>query len=89
MVQLGGYYFSKTLDLEYHLLVNHYLKYNLRFHWKTSSGKHDYWEDVSSASIRSQSNLATFQLDRNILEKNLLEINREIAGFALSAASAI
>jgi len=76
LVQLAGYYLSKTLDLEYHLLVNHYLKYNLRFHWKTDSGRHDYWEDVSSASIRSQSNLATFQVDRNILEQHLLEINR-------------
>jgi flavin-dependent dehydrogenase len=76
LVQLGGYYFSKTLDLEEHLLVDHYLKYNLRFHWKTSSGRHDYWEDTSSASIRSQSNLATFQLDRNVLESHLMEINR-------------
>lgn len=77
LVQLAGYYFSKILDLEEHLLVDHYLKYNLRFHWKTGSGKHDYWEDVSSASIRNQSNLATFQLDRNILEQHLLRINRE------------
>jgi len=76
LVQLAGYYFSKILDLEYHLLVNHYLKYNLRFHWKTTPDSYDYWEDVSTASIRSQSNLATFQLDRNILEQHLLEINR-------------
>lgn len=76
LVQLAGYYFSKTLDLEEHLLVHHYLKYNLRFHWKTTSGRHDYWEDVSSASIRSQSNLATFQLDRNILEAHMLELNK-------------
>src|SRR5436189_6423837 len=59
LVQLAGYYFSKTLDLEEHLLVNHYLKYNLRFHWKTSSGRHDYWKDVSSAGILTQSNRAT------------------------------
>jgi 2-polyprenyl-6-methoxyphenol hydroxylase-like FAD-dependent oxidoreductase len=77
LVQLAGYYFSKTLDLEEHLLVEHYLKYNLRFHWKTSSGTHDYWEDVSSASIRNQSNLATFQLDRNILEEHMMKVNRE------------
>jgi 2-polyprenyl-6-methoxyphenol hydroxylase-like FAD-dependent oxidoreductase len=77
LVQLAGYYFSKTLDLEEHLLVEHYLKYNLRFHWKTSSGKHDYWEDISSAAIRNQSNLATFQLDRNILEAHLMKINAE------------
>lgn len=77
LVQLAGYYFSKILDLEEHLLVEHYLKYNLRFHWKTSSGKHDYWEDVTSASIRNQSNLATFQLDRNILEAHMMRINQE------------
>ena len=53
LVQLAGYYLSKTLDLEEHLLIHHYLKYNLRFHWKTTSGKHDYWEDISSASIRT------------------------------------
>ena len=76
LVQLAGYYFSKTLDLEEHLLVNHYLKYNLRFHWRTNSDGHDYWDDTSSASIRSQSNLATFQLDRNVLEAHLMEINR-------------
>ena len=77
LVQLAGYYLSKILDLEEHLLVNHYLKYNLRFHWKTTSGKHDYWEDVSSASIRTLSNLATFQLDRNVLEAHLMEVNRQ------------
>ena len=77
LVQLAGYYFSKILDLEEHLLIKHYLKYNLRFHWKTGAGTNDYWDDVSAASIRSQSNLATFQLDRNELEAHLLEINRQ------------
>ena len=77
LVQLAGYYLSKTLDLEEHLLIHHYLKYNLRFHWKTTSGKHDYWEDISSASIRTLSNLATFQLDRNVLEEHLMQVNRE------------
>ncbi len=77
LVQVGGYYLSKTLDLEEHLLRNHYTKYNLRFHWKTSSGRHDYWDDVSTASIRTQSNIGTFQIDRNLLERRLLEVNRE------------
>jgi flavin-dependent dehydrogenase len=77
LVQLGGYYLSKTLDLEEHLLRNHYTKYNLRFHWKTSSGRHDYWDDVSTASIRTQSNIGTFQIDRNLLERHLMEINRQ------------
>jgi hypothetical protein len=31
-VQLGAYYFSKVLDLEEHLLTEHYMKYNLRFY---------------------------------------------------------
>ena len=75
LVQLAGYYLSKTLDLEEHLLRSHYTKYNLRFHWKTLGGGHDYWEDVSSASIRTQSNIATFQVDRNLLERHLLEVN--------------
>src|SRR5207248_42089 len=77
LVQLAGYYFSKTLDFEEHLLVEHYLKYNLRFHWQTSAGTSDYWDHVSSASIRSQSNLATFQLDRNLLEEHMMRVNVE------------
>src|SRR5712692_10723650 len=40
LVQLSGYYLSKVLDLEEHLFVNHYLKYNLRFQWKTRSEEH-------------------------------------------------
>ncbi len=30
-VQVSGYYFSKVLDLEEHLLREHFMKYNLRF----------------------------------------------------------
>ncbi|MGA2213995.1 MAG: hypothetical protein ABSH31_12035 [Bryobacteraceae bacterium] len=82
LVQVGGYYLSKTLDLEEHLLRNHYTKYNLRFHWKTSTGRHDYWDDVSSASIRTQSNIGTFQVDRNLLERHLMEINRQNPRFS-------
>ena len=87
LVQLAGYYLSKTLDLEEHLLIHHYLKYNLRFHWKTTSGKHDYWEDISSASIRTQSNLATFQLDRNVLEEHLMQVNRENPRFTFTGGA--
>ena len=35
-VQLSGYYFSKVLDLEEHLLREHFMKYNLRFCWKSA-----------------------------------------------------
>ena len=34
-VQLAGYYYSRVLDMEEHLLRHHYMKYNLRFYWKT------------------------------------------------------
>ena len=80
LVQLSGYYFSKILDLEEYLLENHYLKYNLRFYWQTGTGD-DFWKDVSSSSIRTISNIATFQLDRNALERHLMESNRQDARF--------
>ena len=76
LVQLSGYYFSKILDLEEYLLVNHYLKYNLRFYWQTGTGD-DFWEDVSSSSIRGVSNICTFQLDRNHIERHMMEQNRK------------
>ena len=38
LVQVGGYYFSKVLDLEEYLLGEHYMKYNLRFYWKNAAG---------------------------------------------------
>jgi len=75
LVQLSGYYLSKVLDLEEHLLNNHYLKYNLRFHWTTPGRSNTAYEDYSQSSIRRQSNLATFQLDRNVLERHLFDIN--------------
>jgi 2-polyprenyl-6-methoxyphenol hydroxylase-like FAD-dependent oxidoreductase len=75
LVQVGGYYLSKTLDLEEHLTTKHYLKYNLRFHWKTAAEEQDYWDNVSSASIRTQSNIGTFQVDRNLVERHLMEVN--------------
>jgi 2-polyprenyl-6-methoxyphenol hydroxylase-like FAD-dependent oxidoreductase len=75
LVQLGGYYFSKVLDLEEHLLVNQYLKYNLRFLWKTPGLANDRIEHYSASFPRTLSNIATFQLDRNLLESHLLEVN--------------
>src|SRR6185436_1083355 len=74
LVQLSGYYLSRVLDLEEHLLVRHYLKYNLRFHWTTEGLENTGYEDYSQSYIRKQSNIATFQLDRNLLEAHLLEI---------------
>jgi len=81
LVQLSGYYFSKILDLEEYLLINQYLKYNLRFYWQTGAGRHDFWEDVSSSTIRTISNIATFQLDRNHIERHLMQRNKQDSRF--------
>jgi 2-polyprenyl-6-methoxyphenol hydroxylase-like FAD-dependent oxidoreductase len=81
LVQLSGYYFSKILDLEDYLMVNQYLKYNLRFYWQTGTGAHDFWEDVSSSSIKTVSNIPTFQLDRNHIEKHMMARARTDARF--------
>jgi 2-polyprenyl-6-methoxyphenol hydroxylase-like FAD-dependent oxidoreductase len=74
LVQLSGYYLSKVLDLEEHLLREHYLKYNLRFQWKTEGLANRSIEDYNKSFIRLSSNIATFQLDRNLLEAHLLEV---------------
>jgi flavin-dependent dehydrogenase len=81
-VQVSGYYYSKVLDMEEHLLREHFLKYNLRFYWKTRRGG-DVWEDLSQSYIRKISNIATFQLDRNLFEEAVLAKNRECPGFEL------
>jgi flavin-dependent dehydrogenase len=83
LVQLSGYYFSKVLDLEEYLLREHYLKYNLRFYWKTGEGSR--FEDFSQSYIRSFSNVASYQLNRNTLEGELLRRNLESPRFAFEA----
>jgi 2-polyprenyl-6-methoxyphenol hydroxylase-like FAD-dependent oxidoreductase len=77
LVQASGYYFGKVLDLEEHLLIDQYLKYNLRFHWPTAGLANRGLEDYSLSFIRTQSNIATFQLDRNLFEAHLLRTNRQ------------
>ena len=64
-VQLGAYYYSRVLELEEHLWHDQLLKYNLRFYWKTPGRANDALEDYSQAYIRSLSNIACYQLDRN------------------------
>ncbi|HSS51504.1 MAG TPA: hypothetical protein VLX28_21380, partial [Thermoanaerobaculia bacterium] len=81
-VQVSGYYLSRVLDLEEHLLQEHYLKYNLRFHWPSERGAAAY-EDLSQSYIRTLSNIATYQLDRNKLEAEILRCNRESPSFEL------
>jgi 2-polyprenyl-6-methoxyphenol hydroxylase-like FAD-dependent oxidoreductase len=75
-VQLSAYYYSKVLDLEEHLLREHFLKYNLRFYWKTPGRANDRYEDYSQSYIRALSNIATYQLDRNKIEAEVLRLNR-------------
>ncbi|HET9227349.1 MAG TPA: lycopene cyclase family protein [Thermoanaerobaculia bacterium] len=81
-VQVSGYYYSRVLEMEEHLLREHFLKYNLRFYWKSERGG-EVWEDLSQSYIRKISNIATYQLDRNKFEAAVLEKNRESPSFEL------
>ena len=85
LVQVGGYYFSKVLDLEEHLLREHFMKYNLRFYWKTAGRENRGFEDYGQAYIRSFSNVASYQLDRNTFEAELLRLNCENPNFTFCA----
>ena len=85
LVQLGGYYFSKVLDLEEHLIREHLMKYNLRFYWKTAGLENRCFEDYAHAYIRSFSNIASYQLDRNKFEAELLRLNANHRNFAYCA----
>jgi flavin-dependent dehydrogenase len=77
LVQVGGYYFSKVLDLEEHLFREHLLKYNLRFYWKTPGRENRDFEDYGQSYIRAPSNVCSYQLDRNKLEAHLLALNTD------------
>ncbi len=74
-VQVSGYYFSKVLELEEYLLREHFLKYNLRFYWKTAGMDNNRWESFSQSYIRGVSNVPTYQLNRNEIERELLRRN--------------
>lgn len=87
-VQLSAYYFSKVLDLEEHLLREHFMKYNLRFYWKTEGRDNRAYEDYSQSYIRSFSNIASYQLDRNKLEGEILRLNLENDRFTFRAGVA-
>src|SRR5438132_13443949 len=84
-VQLSAYYFSKVLDLEEHLLREHYLKYNLRFYWKTAGRDNRCFEDYAQSYIRNVSNIATYQLNRNKIEGEMLRLNGENPNFDFRA----
>lgn len=82
-VQLAGYYFSKILDLEEHLLTDHFMKYNLRFYHKPPERDGAGIEDYSQSYIRNFSNVASYQVDRNRLEEEMLALNTENARFSV------
>ena len=46
---MGGYYFSKVLDLEEYLWHEHFMKYNLRFYFKTNGRDNSRFEDYAQA----------------------------------------
>jgi flavin-dependent dehydrogenase len=74
-VQVAGYYYSKVLGMEEYLFQHHYMKYNLRFYWKTPGRTNERFEDFSQAYIRRFSNICCYQLDRNTFEGELLRRN--------------
>lgn len=80
-VQLSAYYYARVLDLEEHLMQEHYLKYNLRFYWKTPGKSNDCYEHYSQSYIRKLSNINTYQLDRNKFEGEVLRVNLEDPNF--------
>jgi flavin-dependent dehydrogenase len=87
LVQVGGFYFGKVLDLEEYLFREHYMKYNLRFYWKTAGRANSSFEDYSQAYIRAFSNIPCYQLDRNKLEEHLCRLNCKEPNFTLCASA--
>ncbi len=83
-VQLAGYYLSKVLDLEEHLLRRHFLKYNLRFYWPSHGRSNRGVEDCSQSYIRDVSNVASYQIDRNVLEAELVRLNSQSPRFSFT-----
>lgn len=82
-VQLAGYYLSKVLDLEEYLNRAHLMKYNLRFYQPTAGRENTRFEDYGQAYIRNFSNIASYQVDRNRFEADLLEIVRQEPRFSI------
>lgn len=76
-VQLAGHYLARVLDLEPILLREHHLKYNLRFHWPAvaadGTGGGERFEDFSQVFWRPFSNVCSYQIDRNRLERSIEE----------------
>jgi flavin-dependent dehydrogenase len=86
-VQVGAYYYSKVLDLEEYLMRKQFMKYNLRFYWKSAGRDNGRFEDYGQAYIRTFSNIACYQLDRNTFEAELLRRNCESPRLAFQAGA--
>ena len=87
-VEVQGYYLSNSLDLEEHLLREHFLKYNLRFYWPTPGQPNTGYEHYSQSYIRCLSNICCYQLDRNKIEGELLRVNLQDPKFSFVAGVA-
>ena len=85
LVQVAGYYYGKVLELEEYLFRQHYMKYNLRFYWKSPGRENEGFEDYCQSYIRTFSNIPCYQLDRNTLEAELLRLNRLDSRFTFCA----
>jgi flavin-dependent dehydrogenase len=83
-VQVAAYYYAKVLGLEEYLCRSHFMKYNLRFYWKTHGRPNRDFENYSQSFIRGLSNIACYQLDRNKFEAELLRLNRQDARFQIT-----
>lgn len=88
-VQLGGYYLSRVLGLEEHLLRDHLMKYNLRFYWPTPGTDPSSFQNYRQVFIRRFSNVASYQLDRNRLEEHLLELCAADSRFDFQPAASV
>ncbi len=75
-VQLAGHYYGRVLELEEYLWRNQYMKYNLRFYWRSAGRDNSRFEDYSKSYIRPFSNIPSYQLDRNTFERELLSLNQ-------------
>ncbi|MDA1013428.1 MAG: hypothetical protein O3A00_03120 [Planctomycetota bacterium] len=82
-VQVGGYYYSKVLDLETYLWHEQFMKYNLRFYFKTAGRSNTQFEDYAQAYIRTFSNIPCYQLDRNRFEADVLKMNQADSRFEM------
>ena len=82
-VQVGGHYLGKVLDLEAHLLHEHFMKYNLRFYWPGGATEGSRFEDFGHVAIRPFSNVPSYQINRNNLEAELIRRNLASPRFEL------